>query len=88
MRLLGLSFADLDYGSFGLEGALIEAVAEDSPAGRAGLRAEDLILRVDGRPVTDPTSLRAYVERQIPGATLDLVILRRNLPQRLALRTR
>ncbi len=86
--LLGLRFSPIDYGSFGLSGTLIQTVEPASSGERAGLRVNDLVLRVDGRTVSDADQLRAYIARQVPGATLELVILRSNLPQRLSLSTR
>ncbi len=37
-------------------GAVVERVMSDSPAANAGLRADDVIVSVDGEPVRDPNS--------------------------------
>ena len=50
--------------SFGLDsdkGALIANVEKDTPAERAGLKAGDVILEFDGRPINDGNELPRYV---------------------------
>ncbi|MBC8017730.1 MAG: DegQ family serine endoprotease [Verrucomicrobia bacterium] len=50
--------------SFGLEsdkGALIAHVEKDTPAEQAGLKAGDIILEYDGKPITDNNELPRYV---------------------------
>jgi len=54
---------------------LITAVSEDSPAAAAGLAAGDLILSVDGSPMTSFDSF-AEVVRTSEGRALDLVVAR------------
>jgi len=39
------------------EGALVISVAEDSPAERAGLQVDDVIVQVDGVPITGTSQL-------------------------------
>jgi S1-C subfamily serine protease len=49
-------------------------VAEDSPAGRAGLRPEDLIVAVDGEPMGDVGDLQRLMvaERIGQGVVVDV----------------
>jgi putative serine protease PepD len=49
------------------------AVTKDGPADRAGIRAGDVILAIDGRPVTDPDELVVAIRAKAPG---DTVLLR------------
>jgi S1-C subfamily serine protease len=60
------------------KGMLIMEVLEDSPAAKAGLKAKDVILKIDG---TEPTSLKEFREilglHQV-GDTVTLEIRRDN----------
>jgi Lon-like protease len=55
-------------------GALISAVALDSPAAKAGLEPTDVIVRVDGKPVRTTADLRRLIVRHKPGETVELTI--------------
>ena len=65
--------------SFGLDrprGALISAVDDKGPAAAAGLRAGDIIVAVDRRPIELSTQLPAIVARLLPGRNATLNIIR------------
>jgi serine protease Do len=65
--------------SYGLErpvGALVNRVEPGSPAAAAGLRSEDLIVEVDGRPVESDRSLRLDISNRRPGSHIELAVLR------------
>ncbi|WP_370153201.1 Do family serine endopeptidase [Ferrovibrio sp.] len=57
-------------------GVLINAVRRDSPAGRAGLQAGDVVLAVDGREVNDPQALKFRISTRKLGETASLDVLR------------
>ena len=57
-------------------GIEIVQVVEGSPAGRAGLRAEDLILEVDGQPVEDVNDLQRLMVGDAIGRSLQARVLR------------
>jgi serine protease Do len=57
-------------------GALVSEVTKDSPAEAAGLKAEDVVLTVDGRPIQDSADLSRYVASKTPGTTVRLHVLR------------
>jgi serine protease Do len=59
-----------------VKGALVSAVADGSPADRAGIERGDVILALDGQAVTDSNSLRNQVSRLKPGTTVDVKVLR------------
>jgi serine protease Do len=64
-------------------GALVEQVSDDTPASRAGLQVEDVIVRFDGKPVTDEISLRDAVSRTAPGREVPIVVRRGGKEQTL-----
>ena len=83
---LGASFADLvgaDAAAMGLpsgSGVLIRDVPPGSPAHDAGLRANDIVVRYQNRPMTALTTLRAAIGLTPPGTVADLELLRDGKP--------
>ena len=74
--------------SFGLaevRGALVSSVQAGSPAERAGIRRGDVIVALNGAPVTDSNSLRNQVARTQPGTDVTLTISRDNREQQVKL---
>lgn len=59
-----------------LSSVVVRRVVEDSPAARAGLRARDRIISIDGAPATDYRSLVSRVGRMAPGAWVNLDLRR------------
>ena len=57
-------------------GALIIDVTGGSPAEKAGLKPEDIVVAVDGRPVADSTDLSRYVASKAPGTSVRLQLIR------------
>lgn len=83
----GLEPMDRDVASFlklsSQSGAVVSEVLENSPAEKAGMKAHDIILAIDGRPVPRFRPDRVvtdYVEREIerrrPGDVMTLTVLR------------
>ena len=58
------------------QGALVAAVTDDSPAEEAGLKAGDVILKVDGEEVRDSRELKLRVAQIAPGKEVPLTISR------------
>jgi serine protease Do len=84
---LGIRFqpltADLAK-SFGLEsekGALISSVEKDTPAEKAGLKAGDVILEYDGKPIAEGNELPRYVAATPIDRKVKLVIFREGKKQ-------
>ena len=62
---------------FGVEeGVLVSAVEAGSPAEQAGMRAGDVITAIGGRDVADPGDAVSAVRRAMPGAILEIQIVR------------
>lgn len=57
-------------------GALIETVSGDTPASRAGLMPEDVVLKINGQPVEDDVDFRNKIADSAPGETVELLIKR------------
>jgi predicted metalloprotease with PDZ domain len=51
-------------------------VDQDAPAGRAGLKEHDVIVKFDGKTVTDPFELRNFIRQAAPDSTVTLGIYR------------
>ncbi len=49
------------------KGVVIESVVADSPAEKAGLQEDDVIVKIDGKQVEDPDDLIAAVKAKKPG---------------------
>lgn len=80
---LGATLQDLDTDlaeAFGLanhDGAVLVNVLGDSPAEKAGLKAGDVIVAVNGRPVRNATGLRNYVGLARVGEEVTLEVMRK-----------
>jgi putative serine protease PepD len=70
IAFLGVNILDAD------EGALIDAVSDDSPADEAGLETDDIVIQVDDERVDGATALTAVVRRHSPGDEVTITFLR------------
>jgi S1-C subfamily serine protease len=64
----GVEVALVDNGWRGETGAAIEAVVQGGPADAAGLVAGDVITALNGKAITSPTQITAFILAQKPGA--------------------
>jgi serine protease Do len=64
------------FGLTNATGALLSEVEPNSPAATAGLERGDVVVAMDGRPVTDPTELRNRIAMTAPGTVVQLKVLR------------
>jgi formylglycine-generating enzyme required for sulfatase activity len=61
----------------------VVGVVPEGPAHRAGIVAGDILLELDGRPFRFGTSLVARIQREEPGATAELTLLRGGQPRKV-----
>jgi serine protease Do len=64
------------YGLTEGKGAYVSAVTAGSPAEKAGLQPEDVVLSVDGRAIENNGDLSRYIASRSPGQTVRLEVLR------------
>jgi len=78
---LGVSIQDIQstmseaLGMKDTSGALIVQVVENSPAEKAGLKEQDVILKVDGKKVDNTSKLKLLISSNYPGDKTKLLIL-------------
>ncbi len=71
-------------GANGLDGVMVEEVVDGSPADLAGVQPGDIIRKFDGKPITNPVSLRNSVSQVAINAKVELVVFRNNEEKKLS----
>jgi S1-C subfamily serine protease len=61
-------------------GVLVESVDEDGPAGKAGMKAGDVILKLGGAAIRDGQDLRRELGRKEPGQEVVITVQRDGKP--------
>jgi len=64
----------------GDDGVLVRSVSKDTPAAKAGLKAGDVITRVDGLTVTTLAELRAQLREKREEKSVSLMVMRQGTP--------
>jgi Do/DeqQ family serine protease len=88
----GLSAQDIDRPTaealnlVNQRGALVNNVAEESPAAKAGLRDGDIITGIDSRPVDSWTALRTAIAQLKPGMESKVEVLREGKKELIAVK--
>ena len=68
----------------GIKGGLVVIkVFKNSPAKKAGIKVGDIILRINGIPITSPQNLAFFIQRLKPDTKLTLDILRNKKPLKI-----
>ena len=75
---LGVSMSDTQVTVDGTlrTGALVREVVSGSAAGNAGLEVGDVVIAIDGNPVSGSEALTGYVRQATPGTTVELEVAR------------
>jgi serine protease Do len=79
---LGITIATVDrklqeaYGLKAAEGAVVQSVEPGKPGDKAGLKHEDIIVRVDDTPVKTNRDLIDYVSSKSPGTKVNITFIR------------
>ena len=63
-------------GVVGFVGYVVDDVAADSPAAHAGIRQNDIVVTIDGRPVRSLESVTDVYTFTPPGKSIELRVLR------------
>jgi Do/DeqQ family serine protease len=66
-----------------VHGAIVNDVTADSPAAAAGIKSGDVILGVNGKPISDSNDLRNRISSLAPGSHVELDVQRDNAPRKL-----
>jgi len=79
---LGATFSDIrptlqPDGSARRQGIAVSEVWRDGPAWNAGIRQGDVIVAMDGKPVSDANQLLLEVSERAPGSQVELEVVRR-----------
>jgi serine protease Do len=91
VRIRDLSEQEMDElaGRHGIRegfGVFIVEVIQDTPASRAGVRPGDVIVALDGRPVTDTRLLQRFIARAPTDSDVRLTVLRKEGREALGVR--
>lgn len=68
------------------KGAKITNVVDDSPAQKAGMLKGDIITKIDGNAITDPSSLSSIINEKKPDDEIQVTYLRDNKEKKLKLK--
>ncbi len=66
-------------GHFGLkdrDGAVVMATAQDSPSEKSGIKAMDIIRKIDGRTMKSTNDVQKYILNRNVGSTVEIEVLR------------
>ena len=70
---LGIALGDRSDGGVG---AVVSEVAADSPADKAGLKVNDIVLQVNGQPITGQGALIGIIRDAAPGDKVEIIVER------------
>jgi putative serine protease PepD len=84
---IGVSAGDTTVtdGSSKRQAALVQTVAEGTPAAQAGLQAKDAVIAIDGKPIDSSEALVANIHEHKVGDTVTVTIIRGSQKQDLTI---
>ena len=88
---LGVSIQDIDDNMAKAlklddkQGAIVSEVFEDSPAAKSGLKPHDIIIKVDGKSISNSSNLKNMVSSGRPGDKVKLIVLRNGKAKKIIL---
>jgi len=80
--IIGVNIRDItsdDADKFNLDeikGVLITGTTEDGAAQEAGMKEDDIIIRIDGKPISTSSELQEEIGKKRPGDRAEIVVLR------------
>jgi S1-C subfamily serine protease len=74
------------FGEKEARGVVVGDVTPNSPAQAGGIQRGDIILEVDGKPVTDSNQLRMNISMKQPGLSVKLKVLRNGGEREMSLK--
>lgn len=74
------------FGENEARGVVVGDVTPNSPAQEGGLQRGDIILDVDGKPVTDSNQLRMSISMMLPGSHIKVKVLRNGSEREMSLK--
>ena len=69
-------------------GAMVASIPADSPAAQTDLKVNDVIIRLDGRPIDSVSQLQVELLTRKPGETVILDVMRNDAAVRIPVKTR
>lgn len=90
--MLGVTMSDADsdemerLGVEDGEGVVLDSVAKDLPAAKAGLKANDIILEADGKKLSGQEQFREILASKSPGDVMVVKVLRKGGPQQMEIK--
>ncbi len=63
-------------GETDIKGVKLDGVSEGSPAEKAGLKEGDIVIKFDGKPITNIEDYMEGLSKHKPGETVEIVVQR------------
>ena len=68
------------------DGALVADVSANSPAQKSGLQTGDIILDINGKPISDSNDLRMKISMMTPDTSVNLKVFRNGAEREIAVK--